>query len=356
MKIRLLDRYVSQAVAFGTLTTLSVLLALFVLFAFMDEVGDIGKGAYGVVEALQYVLLRMPGLIYQLFPVSALLGAMLGLGTLASNSELVIMRASGVSLLRITWSVMKVGLMLMAFAIVLGEAVAPVSERYAERMRAVAISTEIVMQNGEGIWARDGLDFINIKNTYANGRIGDVYIFELNDSSRLDRLIVAKEALFQAGRWILKDVQFSRFEATRVNVTHQDRFEWSSSLTPELLGVVAVKPESLTIWGLYQYIDYLQNNGLSSERYELAFWTKALAPLVMVVMVFLAVPFVFGPLRSVGVGHRILVGSLVGISFHLANQIVNYAGLVYALSPALSAAVAPVVFLALAVWLLRRVY
>ena len=166
----------------------------------------------------------------------------------------------------------------------------------------------------------------------------------------------ARTAAYQENKWQLQDIQHSKISETGITTQHQSSAEWGSLLSPAVLGVVAVKPDKLSVLGLYKYIDYLQDNNLNADRYEMAFWKKIMLPLGTGVMVFLSIPFIFGTLRSVGIGQRIMVGTLLGIAFYLFNQTFGYTGLVYGLNPIVSAVLPPMLFLGLGLFLMRRVY
>jgi lipopolysaccharide export system permease protein len=332
-----------------------VLLTLFTLFAFMDEVRQIGKGRYGTWEAMQYVLLTVPRLAYQLLPVGALLGATIGLGMLAGNSELVVMRAAGVSLLRIIGAVMKIGLVLVVLTIAIGEGIAPQAERYAQTLRSVAMSDRLTLGGRNGLWARDGETFVNVREILPSGRLGQVYIFERDTSLRLTRLVRAESAVYRDNLWILKQVVSSEISEDGIVSKRLAESPWQTKLSPDLLNVVTVKPNTLAIPGLYQYVNYLHDNGLDAAIYEQALWGKLVMPAITVVMMFLSIPFVLGPLRSVSIGHRVLVGTLVGVGFYIVNQMFAYMGLVFGLPPVLSAiAPAGLAFL-VGYFMLRRV-
>lgn len=356
MSMRILDRYIGRSVGFSTLLVMGVLLTLFAFFAFMDEAGQIGKGNYGTWQAFQYVLLTIPRLAYQLFPICALLGTTLGLGMLASNSELIVMRAAGVSLSRIIISVMKVGLLFVVLTLLVGEGIAPAAERYAQTLRSVAMSDKLILRGQEGLWARDGNSFVNVRDILPGERLGNIFIFERDGSYRMKKMVRAESATFRNGHWILQNVVSSDIGDPVVTSSRIAESPWETNLSPDLLSVVTVKPNTLSIVGLYQYVNYLNDNGLDADIYEQALWGKVVAPIITAVMVFLSVPFVFGPLRSVGIGHRILVGTLVGVGFYILNQMFAYMGVVFALNPILSAlAPAGMAFVA-AYIMLRRVY
>ena len=354
--MQIIDRYIGRSVLWSSFIALLVLLTLFTFFAFMDEVGDIGKGNYGTWQALQYVLLTMPKLAYQLFPVAALIGCTIGLGVLASNSELTVMRAAGVSLGRIVWSVMKVGLILVIVSLVIGEGIAPAAEERAQTLRSVAMSDKLDLGGRNGFWARDGNSYVNVRNFLPGNRLGGVTIYTFDGEQQLTRMLSAKSAVFHEGRWMLENITSSEVSFDGVTAQRIDSEPWNTRLSPDLLSVVTVKPNTLSIMGLYDYVSYLRENGLDATVYEQALWGKIVAPLVTGAMVFLAIPFVFGPLRSVSIGHRILVGTLVGIGFHLLNQMFGYIGLVVGIYPAMTAVLPLALALGTGFWLLRRVY
>ncbi|MDT8384272.1 MAG: LPS export ABC transporter permease LptG [Gammaproteobacteria bacterium] len=356
MAMQILDRYIGRHVGYSTLIVMGVLLTLFAFFAFMDEAGQIGKGRYGTWQAFQYVLLTIPGLAYQLFPICALLGTTIGLGILASNSELVVMRAAGVSLSRIIVSVMKIGLLFVVLTLVIGEGVAPPAERYAQTLRSVAMSDKLTLRSQDGLWARDGNSFVNVRDILPGERLGKIFIFERDAAYRLTKMVRADSAVYRNGSWILQRVVSSDIGESMVTSARVAESPWQTNLSPDLLNVVTVKPNTLSIVGLYQYVAYLKDNGLDAGIYQQALWGKIVAPIITAVMVFLSIPFVFGPLRSVGIGHRILVGTLAGIGFYILNQMFAYMGLVFALNPIFSALAPAVVAFVMAYLMLRRVY
>lgn len=353
--MKLLDRYIGVTVAVSTLIVLLVLLALFSFGAFVAELDSVGKGDYTLAGAAQYVMLSLPRLAYQLFPVVALLGSVIGLGLLAGNNELLVMRVAGVSVLRIAVSVMKVGLLWMLAAVILGEFVAPVTDRYAKSMHSAALAERFAMTSQNGLWARDGAKFIHIRDVLADGLLGGITIYEFDDQHRLHEVTQANSGKFNNGKWMLQQAARSDIDPAGIETRHLGQLEWQSQLTPDMIDVVAVKPDSLSLKGLLDYISYLRDNGLSAEHYQLAFWNKIVLPVTTAVMVFLSIPFIFGPLRSVGIGQRIFVGTLVGIGFYLLGQTFGFAGLAHQLPPLLSAALPTVVVAVITIVLVRRV-
>ena len=351
----ILDRYIAMAVIGGTLLVLGVLLALFSFVTFIGEQDIIGQASYGVVQAIQFVLMMTPRMAYQLLPLAALLGSLVGLGMLASNNELLVMRAAGISLQRIVIAVMKAGVLLMLLAILLSELVVSESDQAAREMRATALSTQVAHRTSEGFWTRNENNYINVHTVLSDGRLAGIYIYEFDDKQHLRRITQARQAQYDNEHWLLRDVTRTEFQDDRVLSRRISEVSWNTLLDPQLLDVVAVKPQSMSATGLYRYINYLHGNGLDAARYEMELWVKIVLPLATGVMVFLAVPFVFGSLRTVGIGQRVMSGALIGIAFYLLNQVFNYVALVYQFNPVFSAILPTVLFFMLGVWLIRRV-
>jgi lipopolysaccharide export system permease protein len=354
--LKILNQYVGSAVVGSTLLVVFILLALFSFASFVSELEDVGKGGYDLLQAGEYVVLSLPRMAYELFPVSALLGSMVGLGMMASNNELVVMRAAGVSMWQIVMSVMQAGLILMILAVVLGEVIAPESEQYAQTIRSKALSQQTAFKTKNGFWTRDGLRFINVRAILPGGELSRVNIYEFDDQRRLREATSARSASYRNDAWVLKDVKQSIISANQVTTHQLPTMVTSFLMNHDVLEVITIKPKSLSAWGLYKYVNYLNDNELNASSYEMVLWSKIVLPFSTGVMVFLSIPFVFGSLRSVGVGQRILIGTLIGIGFYIFNQIFSYVGLVYKVNPAVSAIIPTIIFFALGMRMLRRVY
>jgi lipopolysaccharide export system permease protein len=354
-----IDKYIAKTVLAGILIVLLVLVGLFTFFAFIDEIDDIGKQRYELSHAIQYVLLEVPKHIYDIFPSAALLGSLLALGALANNSELTVMRAAGISILDIATSVLKLGLILTIVVMLIGEMVVPYSGQYAHNMRAIAQSEhanqQMVFSRRYGFWARDGNDFINIRTIFPDGGFGGINLYQFDGKQNLKALTYARSAYYEHGQWQLYEVEQQNLETQQVTRQFLPKLTWNAILKPALVNIVVVRPNQLSSLGLYKYIQYLKDNGQRTRQYELAFWTRLSYPIVSATMIFLAIPFVFGSLRTVSVGQRVLVGALLGVGFHMLNQASGNFALVYGIHPAISAFLPPVVFLLVAIRMMRRV-
>jgi len=353
--MKIIDRYIGVAVFKSIALVLMVLIALDGLFRLVRELNSVGEGNYDQGEMIFYLFLTTPSHIVEFFPIAALLGAISGLGALANQSELVVMRAAGVSLLRISGSVLKVGFVLILALMLMAEFVVPQAEQYAESRRSQMLAEQTALKTVNGFWSRDARSFLNIRGISPGGKITDIYIYEFDDEHQLRTTTHAKSASYDEGQWILHGLTQSEITIKEIKTRSFERAQWDSLLSPALISLIVVNPLQLSIRDLYSYYQYLSDNGQDADRYELAFWSRLVMPLSIAVMMLLAVPFIFGPLRAVSIGQRIFIGFLVGLGFFLFNQGFNHIGIVYSIPPILSASLPSLSFLLLAVVMLRRI-
>lgn len=351
--MRKLERYVGTSVFFAILAVLGIIVFLSLLFAFIDELSDV-QGRYGVAQAAWYVVLTTPQRIYELLPMASLIGCLVGLGTLASHSELTIMRAAGVSLGRIVWAVMKPMLVLMLAGILIGEYLAPWSEKLAQAQRSMAQGEDEAQSSRHGLWHRQGNEYVHINAVQPSGLLFGVTRYHFDDKRRLLSSSFARKAQFENGHWQLENVATTHFHVRNTEVVRTDIQSWDIDLSPRLLSTAVMDPESLSISGLWRYIHYLEGQDLKSERYWLAFWTKVLQPLVTAVLVLMAVSFIFGPLRSVTLGQRVFTGVLVGFVFRILQDLLGPSSQVFGFSPLLAVLVPAAVCAVVGIILLRR--
>ncbi len=335
--MKILDRYIGRTVLTYTLVVLAVLLSIYFFSTLVDELDYVGTNRYTLPVALEYCIMLMPRQAYELFPMVALLGSMLGLGTLASSNELTVIRAAGVSVQRLTLAVMKMALLLMLAVAAVGEFAAPALEQQARIIRAEAISHNVSINTKEGLWARDGDTYVNIRLLLPAGLASDVSLYIFDDTRRLQETVHAEKAVYRNGGWMLEGVVRSDISAERVTTKVEDEERWETRLTPEVMNVAALPADKLAIWELIGYVVFTRSNGLDASTYELALWTRLASPFAVVGMMLLAVPFVFGSLRSVGIGVRVTVGGLLGIGFYMFNAVFGPFAIVYHIPPALSA-------------------
>ena len=334
--LSILDRYIGRSILITSLLVLLVLVALASIFGFIAELEDVGKGSYSLGKAMQYVLLTIPSKAYLLFAPSVLLGSLLGLGTLATYSELIVMRAAGVSNGRIIRSVVIAGLALMVAVGLLGEFAVPKAEQVAEQVRLTALEKRISVRGNNGLWVKSDSRFVNISTVMPNLTLLGLVIWEYDDNNLTRSLTVEKAEPVSEG-WKLTGLNITEFENDGSNVKRVENEVWSSLVSARVLQALSISPESLSLKNLRGQVEYLKTNGLDSERIELAFWIKLTSPLATLVMLMLSLPFVFGSQRSGGAGQKIFIGIMLGIGYVLLNKLLTHLGLTYGFSPAFSA-------------------
>lgn len=352
--MNILDRYIAKNIATTTAFCLLILVGLSSMLKFVEQLRSVGQGTYSMFDAAIYVLYMVPRDIEIFFPMAALLGALIGLGMMASNSELVVIQAAGISKLQVIVSVMKTAIPLMILVMILGEWGAPWAEREAVNRRTQEISGGSLIKSDRGLWAKDGQNFVHVSKVIETGLLNKVSIYQFDGQKSLKKITKAAVATFDDGRWLLQQVNQTEYNETSTSVTNTKALPWQSSLTPDKLGVVTVKPESLSIQGLTDYLDYLEANKQETSVYDLALWRKIMQPLTVAVMMLLALSFVFGPLRSVSMGARLVMGVITGFAFHLSNSAFGPISLVYQV-PAIFGAILPsILFLTIAVYFLNK--
>lgn len=340
--LTLLDRYVGRSMLLGTALVFGIFAALFIFIVLVDALGDYGKGTFGLYELIRYVILSQPRKLYEVFPVTVLIGTLFGLSTLALNSELIAMRAAGVSRARIVGATMKTGVLLVIVAVLAGEYVVPGAETRAQIGRAQALETSF-RQGGGGLWLRDGRSFVNIGEVLPDLTLLGVNIYELAPDFALHRHTFAGRAHYDDGHWLLSGVRESTISADRIETQVRPEEAWHPRFTPKVIAVFTTRPEALSITQLYAYIRHLRSNNQDVGRYVLTFWQKAFMPLATALMILLAAPFVFRPIRSGGLAQRAFIGVVIGLAFVVANRSLGYLALIYGV-PALLAAATPLVF------------
>ncbi len=351
--LTLLDRLIGRSVLFGTLLVLGVFAALFVFIVLVDALGDYGKGSFGLWELLRYVMLSQPRKLYETFPITVLIGTLLGLSTLAVNSELIAMRAAGVSKVRIVGAAMKTGVVLIVAAVLVGEYVVPQAETRAQSGRAQALQLSF-KQGNTGLWLRDGSHFVNIGEVLPDLSLLRVNIYDVSTTFEIERQTVAARAVYDNQRWRLEQVRTSRIGGERIETDSRDAIVWDAGFTPDVVAVFTTRPEALSIAQLHAYIRHLQSNNQDVRRYVLAFWQKCFMPLATALMIVLAAPFVFRSVRSGGMAQRIFVGVALGLAFVVINRSMGYLAVIYG-TPPLAAAIMPlVIFLSIAIVMMRR--
>lgn len=357
--MKILDAHIRKSVLLSMLVVMGLTFSLDFIFTLTDELGR-GIDAYSSLDALLYTLRIMPTGIYEMLPFSALGGALIGLGLLASNNELIVMQTAGVSTWRIVWFVMKPTIGVMILSLLLGEYVAPRLQQAAQSELAIIQSGGLALNSSRGQWRKIGNEFIHINVILPGGEeLQGITRYELNEQRRLASSSFAGSARYMRDDrgyfWRLQDVSETAFANGGLVARHYDALDWRIDLSPELLSVLLVEPERQSISGLYRFAQYFRAEGLESDTYFLAFWKKLLQPLATASLVLVAISFVFGPLRAVTMGARVFMAIGVGLAFTIAQRILGPASLLYGFSPII-AVLSPIVICAgTGFYLLRRV-
>lgn len=330
-----------------TMTGLVVLImaGLESFIAFVGQLESIGTQDYGVLQAFVYVMLSLPHDVYPLFPAAVLVGSLIGLGRLASQSELIVMRAAGVSKAQMTVSVLRSAIIMLICAIIIGEWLGTELKDFANNYKNQAVTGKPPSANKWTIWIRDKDDFIFINKATPTGELTKIIRYQF-DHGRLVSASFAKSAVYTNGHWIFKNISETIFSPERVIVRHYRQQEWPVSFNYKLLSLKNILPDQTSLVDLFHYIEHLKSVGLSASVYEFNFWKRIFQPFITLVMIGLAVPFIFGPLRSTTMGFRILIGVVIGFGFYTLNDFLGPFSLVYQVPP-LWAATIPLILFAL---------
>jgi lipopolysaccharide export system permease protein len=334
----LLDRYIVRTVLGAVMLVMAVLLVLGGLFVFISQQGDIGVGHYTVADALWYTLLNLPQQVYQLLPITALIGSLIGFGQLARSSELTVIRATGVSLARLSGTALLAAALLIAFEGLIGEFVAPQLQEAANQQKAFSQFNSVGFGGGTGAWVRDGDLILNVARQSGSRQFAGMQVFQLSPQHTLLAIGHAVSATAAGNhKWLLGGYMESRFTDDRVTTSAPGQKVLQSHVTAGFLGLAVQDPEQLTIEALWQVIAYYRSNSLDARQYLFAFWSKIARTVAIAFSVLLAIPFVLGSLRSAGAGTRTMLGLVIGIAFFLLQRLIESGTIVFNLDPVILA-------------------
>lgn len=352
--MRLLRKYFWRAVMVPTLAILAIIVGLDCLFGFIYEL-EFLRGDYQVWQALQFILTTTPRRIHEYMPMAILLGTLIGLSLLANGGELSVIRAAGVSTLRVSWMVLRPVIFLILVSLPIGEYLAPYSEQVAQSNRSIAEGGGEALRSKYGFWHREGDEFIHINAVQPNGVLHGLTRYRFDGEKKLSETQFVKRAIYQGDYWSLEGIQGTELFQDHARTYQRENGEWHTKLTPQLLSIVVLKPDNLAIAKLLEYSRYLKRQGLETADYMLSFWQKLFMPMATIGMVLIAISFVFGPLREVTMGLRLTAGIVAGLIFHYGQQFFGQLSLVFHTDPLAAASIPPALCLVLGVWLLKRV-
>jgi lipopolysaccharide export system permease protein len=331
--VNTLDRYLYRTVLVYALMAMGVLMTLGALFLFISQQSDIGIGNYSAGDAMLFTFLNLPEQAFELLPIGALIGALMGLGNLASGSELVVTRASGVSVWRIAWPVALAGLTLAIMMYGLGEYVAPPMAQFAKREKTTSKLADVSFAGSSSAWVKDGNLILRVQTGEVDQAFGGVSLYELGTNRLLSVKRADRVSVADPGHWRLHNVATTRFSDDKIESEVVPEDTMTSSINPDFLGLAATDPDLLTLRGLWSYIDHQRRNSLGTASYEIGFWSRIARLFAVIVVTLLALPFVFGPLRTTGAGTRTVIGVLLGVVFFLITRTVENGGQLFNVNP-----------------------
>jgi lipopolysaccharide export system permease protein len=351
----ILDRYIVRSILGSVLLVMVVVLILGGLFIFIDQQDEIGVGHYTAIEALWFTLLNLPQQAFELLPITVLIGSLLGLGSLARGSELIVIRATGVSIVRLAGTALIAAALLIGLEVLLGEVLGPPLHVVAREQKAFAKLTDVSFGGGGAAWVRDGNLILNVARQSGQRQFGSMQIFELSPDHHLVALGHAANATAGSDKkWLLGDYTESRFADNSVQAKPPGQRILQTNVTAGFLGLAAQDPEQLSSRALWQLIQYYRNNALDPSHYLFAFWSRIARTVAIAFSVLLAIPFVLGSLRSSGAGTRTMMGLLLGICFFLVQRLIESGTVVFDLNPLVLAWIPTATMGMVTIWLLAR--
>jgi lipopolysaccharide export system permease protein len=351
----MLFRYISREILATSLLMLVALLALFAFFDLIRELDDLGKGNYRLSAMLGYVGLMLPSHTYVLLPAAGLMGTLFALARMSEQSEITVMRASGLSLTQLALHVGGAGIAIALTTVIMGELVTPYTEETAKGLRLKATSSIVAREFRSGFWVKDDRSFVNIQDVTPETELLNIKIYEFDAEHRLTSISRAEKGTYAgSNRWQLSNVELTRFQGERAQLDKLAQTDWNSVLTPDILAVLKIVPERMSALNLRAYIEHLRDNRQKSTRYEIALWNKLLYPIAAIAMMLMAIPFALGSARAGGVGLKIVLGILIGLAFHFAGRLFSHVGTLNDWPALVSAGLPLAIVIALAAFGLRR--
>jgi len=343
----LLARYLAREIIVATLIVLIAFLGIFGFFDLIEELDSIGRDGYEAHHALVYVAMSLPGKVYELMPIVVLISTLYALTQLAKSSEITVMRASGLSTAGMLRILGMVGLFFAAITFVFGEYLAPPAERAAQQWRLTVTGSPVSNQLRTGAWVKDGRVFINARTVHPDRSMEGVRVFEFDEHQALVAISLARRGVYDAQTklWRLTEVRQTRFAKDRTEVVEVEAIDWQSNLSPDVLSVLIVAPERMSVATLYAYVTHLRDNRQNADRFEIALWKKVVYPFAALVMMALALPFALQHDRMGAVSIKVFLGVMLGVGFHLLNGLFSHLGVINAWQPALAAVTPSLLFL-----------
>ncbi len=353
--MKLLDRYISKTVLASIALVTLVLSGLQIFILFVNQIGDLGKADFTFLQAAFFVLLQLPYQVYLFMPMASLLGCLIGLGILANNRELLVMRAAGMSIGQVTLAVLKAAMIVIFLVTLIGETLVPKLAHYASDVKTEALSKGQALRTTHGVWLRHQNDFIFIHTVLVGDSLMFVHQFHFDDKHQLRVARFINKIDYNGDHWVAHIVNETLFNDDRTQTRMIPEMIWDVSVKPKILRVSSTNPDEMTLHQLRQILKAQRLGNVNDFNYRLAFWQRITQPLTTAVMMILAIPFIFGPLRSSTIGSKLMVGAAIGFGFYIMNRFFGPVSLMLQW-PAELAAIGPTILFAfLGLYLMRRV-
>lgn len=350
----IINRYIIRTIHLGTFTALLALVGLGLIFLFVGQLDDLGEGQYDLLQITKFVVSSSPRKIVEFMPLAVLLGSMLGLGALASNSEIIAMQASGVSLAKLINPVLQAAVILAVLSFLLADWVVPDSETYARSIKNLALEKTSALLVREGVWTKDESSVLHIGQLLPNGIARDIEIFELDEQGKILSALKAQRAIPLTDGWELHQVEKTLINDKETMTVSYDRMLYEGKLSLRLLEVLMIEPRQMSSNDLRAYLNFLDENKMDNRVESLIFWQKLFAPLTIIVMCLLAFPFVLGSQRQGSSGQRLLIGILLGLAFAVVDRLMIQLGTQFEVNSLIIALLPNLGFLGIAIYLLAK--
>ncbi|WP_421718516.1 LPS export ABC transporter permease LptG [Algiphilus sp.] len=351
--MKLIDRHIAVHVLGFSAIVGFALLALQSFITLAAEADDISE-RFSFLDLATVVAFETPSIMLVLMPMIALIGTLLGLGALAQQGELVAMRAAGISVLRIGAATLAGGLLLAALTLLLTDVVAPAGKRASEQLQSAEKYGTDPGVVTRPVWLRGEQEIYHVRRVESPRSVGPVTVYSLGADGGIGVISEVTRAQFSEGAWQAENITQTHFRDDGVERKQVAHMRWPSGPAPDVLELVVLESDALSVRGLLRLIDYLERNDLDAQQYRITLWQKLVSPLTVLVMMLLAVPYVLGSLRDSGTGQRLLVGVLIGVAFWVGNEVIASSALIYRWPPMLSALSPSLIVLVIALWRLRR--
>ncbi len=350
----ILIKYINKEFFIGISMIMFGLISLFAFFDFIQEIGDLGQGSYGISQAILFVVLSIPGHIYEIIPLAVLIGSMYTVGQLSYSSELNVIRASGYSIKKIACSLMFVGVLFSLITLLIGDFISPHSEKNAQQIKIGSTNSSVSQEFNSGFWIKDGNNFVNIENVLPDSSLQKIHIYEFDNKFNLRTIIDANNGEFQNGEWKLSEINQTIMNNENVEIRTIEKGNWKSSMRPEMMNALIISPQKMSSTNLFNFIQYLKKNNQKTSKYEVALWEKIIHPIMPIIMIIFAVPFGFLQERSGGKFFKMFIGIIVGIIYQILNTLIRHLSLLNDWEPFISSLVPTLIFLSIGIFLISK--